>query len=41
MNSKNGLFVNDEAVSESYLQNGDVVDIGEVQLRYIEEDQAA
>lgn len=41
LGSKNGLYVNAEPVKESYLHDGDIVDIGEVQLRYVEDEQAA
>ena len=41
LGSKNGIYVNEQPVKEAYLHNGDVVDIGEVQLRFVEQDEAA
>ena len=34
--SKNGVFVNDERVSEKFLSSGDIVKIGETEFRYEE-----
>ncbi len=41
LGSKNGLYINEKPVRESYLHDGDIVDIGEVKLRYLEDEQAA
>jgi len=41
LGSKNGLYINEQPVSESYLHDGDIVDIGEVKLCYLEDEQAA
>ncbi len=41
LGSKNGLYINEQPVRESYLHDGDIVDIGEVKLCYLEDEQAA
>ncbi|NND53812.1 MAG: FHA domain-containing protein [Gammaproteobacteria bacterium] len=41
LGSKNGVYVNEQAVTDSYLHDGDIVDIGEVKLKFVEEEQAA
>lgn len=41
LGSKNGLYVNNEPVTDYCLRDGDSVDIGEVQFRYIQLDDGA